>query len=184
MKKLSQLIEFFERFVERWWYSPILGICAGLDHYVIVFPILGMMVSSIFLAPRKWLRFTIWTAIGSWAGAWALGWIARVYGLGFIQAYFPQMLENPMWDRMQDFFSHHGVWLLFLVGLMPIPQQPAVIISAIAGTPLAQMAVVLLIAKLIKFGLLGYVASHAPSKLAKFRGVQEELEELHVKPPL
>lgn len=183
MKKLRAYIEYFEGFVGRWWYGPVLFLCAGMDHYVLALPILGMMVSSIFLAPKKWFSITIWSATGSWVGAWILAWISQNLGLSFIQTYFPAMLEAAIWESAQRFFSQLGTWLLFASGLAPVPQQPATIIVALAGTSLMQMAWVMLAAKLLKFGLIGYLASHAPQRLSRFKEVRGELEELHIKPP-
>lgn len=162
----------------------MLFFCCGVDHYVGVFPILGMMASSIFLAPKKWLSLSLWSAVGSWTGAWILAWLSQNLGLQFIESYFPVMLENSLWGWMQEFFLQYGIWLLFLVGLAPMPQQPAVIIVALAGTSLTQMAWVLLVAKLMKFVFIGYLASHAPQRLNKFKEVRGELEELHIKPPV
>lgn len=183
-ERLTVCIEFLEKFVDRWWYGPILFLLAGLDHYVLVFPILGMMASSIFLCHRKWFSLSLWSALGSWAGAWLLAWLAQNLGISFIENYFPEMLQTTLWAWMQSFFVQYGLWLLLLVGLAPMPQQPAVIIVALAGTSLVQIAVVLLLAKLIKFLLIGYLASHAPQKLARFREVRGELEELHINPPI
>ncbi|MEZ0392608.1 MAG: hypothetical protein ACAH59_10345 [Pseudobdellovibrionaceae bacterium] len=183
MKRLNSWIEYFEGFVDRWWYGPTLSVCAGLDHYVGVFPILGMMVSSIFLAPKKWLRLALWTVLGSWLGAWFLGWLTQSFGLSFVQNHFSNLLEADLWNWMQSFFSLHGVWLLFLAALAPIPQQPAVILVSLAGAPLLQIGWILLLAKILKFSFIGYLASHAPSRLARFREVRGELEELHVQTP-
>lgn len=183
MKRLIGCIQYLEGFVERWWYGPILFLCSGLDHYVGVFPILGMMASSIFLASKKWLSLSVWCALGSWVGACILAWLSQNLGLNFIEATFPAMLESTLWTWTQNFFLQYGVWLLFFVALAPMPQQPAVIIVALAGTPISEMAVVMLIAKLMKFGLIGYLASHAPQRLNKLKDVRGELKDLHIQPP-
>lgn len=184
MKKIIQWFYYFEKFIDRWWYAPILGFLAAIDHYVIVFPIVGMLVSSIFLQHKKWFSLSIWSAVGSWFGAWVLAWIANSFGLSFIESYFPKMLQTPAWDWAHQFFYNHGVWLVFLMGLAPLPQQPPVIIAALAGTPLLEIGAVLLAARLIKFTFIGYIASHAPQKLRRFRSLRKELDELHVDTPV
>ncbi len=178
MKRLKPWIEKIEKYVDRWWYGPLLGFCAFMDHYVIVFPILGMMASSIFLLPKKWLKLTLWSAMGSWIGLWLLAWICQIMGLSFIQTHFPSMLQSEQWSWMQEFFSVHGLWLLFVVGLSPLPQQAAVLIVALAGAPILQIAAVLFVAKTAKFVFVGYLASHAPQKLGRLKQVKNELREL------
>lgn len=183
MKKVIDKVQSLQKYVLKWWYCPLLFLFAAIDHYMVVFPILGMMVSSVFLAPKKWLSIALWSAAGSWLGAWILSWIAKTYGLSFIEFYFPVMVESSAWGFAESFFFRYGVWIVFLGGLAPIPQQPTVIIAALAGAPLLQIGVFLLLARLLKFGLLAYLASHAPQRLSRYRDVKVELEEMHVSPP-
>lgn len=184
MRKIVTKVQSLQKYVSKWWYGPLLFVCAGIDHYVLVFPILGMMVSSVFIAPKKWLSIGMWSACGSWLGAWLLSWIAQSQGLAFVESQFPLMMESSAWQLAEKFFSQFGVWIVFLGGLAPMPQQPTVIIAALAGTPLLEIGAYLLLARLIKFGLLAYLASHAPEKLSRYREVKTELEELHVTPPV
>lgn len=184
MKKLIDFFQSLQRFIHMWWYGPLFFILCSIDHYVVFVPVLGMLVSSIFLAPRKWLRLSLWGGVGSWLGAWSIGWVAHEFGLSIIQNYFAAVMESGIWKWAETFFSHHGVWVVFVSGLSPITQQPAVIIASIAGTPLLEIGGVLLVAKLIKFTVIGYLASHAPQKLSRFKSVREEIEELHVEPPV
>lgn len=183
MRKMLERLQRLERFVCCWWYGPMLFLAAGIDHYVIFIPTIGLMVSSVFLAPRRWLSIGLWTALGSWSGAMVLGALARTLGLEALEEYFPDLLHTPFWTWTHRFFSEHGAWVVFLAGLTPVPQQPPVIVAAIAGTPLLKIGVVLVIAKIAKFGFLSYLASHAPQKLNRFTEVRHELDKLHVEPP-
>lgn len=173
-----------QKYVRKWWYNPTLFFCAAIDHYILVFPILGMMIVSVLFAPRRWIPIFLWSALGSWAGAWLLSWIAQSFGLPFIEIYFPRILASPGWASAESFFALHGLWLVFLAGLAPIPQQPAVIVASLAGAPLLKIGVYLLLARLLKFGLLAYVASHAPERLRRYRDVRKELDEMDVTPSI
>lgn len=183
MKKAVAYFQGLQKFIHLWWYGPLFFLCCGVDHFVVFIPVLGMLVSSVFLAPKKWLRLSLWGALGSALGAWSIGWIAQVFGFGLIQAHFPSVMESSIWHWAEAFFSKHGVWVVFFSGISPITQQPAVIIAAIAGTSLAEIGIVLLVAKIIKFCVIGYLASHAPQYLSRFKSVREEIKELDVEPP-
>lgn len=183
MRNLLERLKRLERFVCCWWYGPMLFLAAGIDHYVIFIPTIGLMVSSVFLTPKRWLSIGLWTATGSWLGAWLLGVIAQYLGFSVIESYFPDLLHTPFWNWTHQFFSEHGAWVVFFAGLTPVPQQPPVIIAAIAGTPLVKIGIVLLVAKIMKFGFLSYLASHAPQKLNRFTEVRHELDKLHIEPP-
>ncbi|HSB94896.1 MAG TPA: hypothetical protein VLC91_00495, partial [Spongiibacteraceae bacterium] len=183
MRKLLDRFQQLDKFVCRWWYGPFLFLAAGIDHYVIFIPTVGLMASSVFLTPKRWLSIALWTACGSWLGAWLLGVAAQHLGLSFIETYFPRLLQTPMWGWAHGFFSDYGAWVVFVAGLAPFPQQPPVVIAAIAGTPLVTIGAVLLIANVMKFGFISYLASHAPQKLNRIGEVREELHKLHVEPP-
>lgn len=161
----------------------MLFFAAGIDHYVIFIPTIGLMVSSVFLAPKRWLSIGLWTATGSALGVLLLGWLAQYLGFSAIMTYYPELLHTPFWNMTHNFFSEHGDWVIFFAGLTPVPQQPPVVIAAIAGTPLIEIGAVLLIATIMKFGFLAYLASHAPQKLNRFSGVRHELDQLHIEPP-
>ena len=79
-----------------------------------------------------------------------------------------------------DPFSHYGLIVLFLVAATPVFQHPAVILAALAGTALAEITAVVLLGRLLKFYLMGYLASHAPRLLAKVWGIQGELRDVGV----
>jgi membrane protein YqaA with SNARE-associated domain len=165
-------------FIHQWWYGPSFLVCCALDQYVVVIPVLGMLVSSVFLAPRRWWGLALWGGIGCWLGVWSLGFLAYDLGLPAIQSYFPDLMATGIWRWAENFFAQHGVWVVFFSGVSPISQQPAVIIAAMAGTSLWQIGAVLLVAKMIKFMGLAYIASHAPQYLKSFKGLQEELKEI------
>lgn len=183
MKTLLERLLRLERFVCRWWYGPLLFFAAGIDHYVIFIPTIGLMVSSVFLAPRRWLSIGLWTATGSWFGVMVLGWLAQHFGLSVIEQHYPDLLKTPFWSLTHRFFADFGAWVVFAAGLTPVPQQPPVVIAAIAGTPLFQIGAMLLVATCLKFGFLSYLASHAPQKLNRFTEVRHELDKLHIEPP-
>lgn len=183
MRTLLDRFQQLETFVCRWWYGPALFLLAGIDHYVIFIPTVGLTVSSVFLTPKRWLSLALWTACGSCLGAWLLGMLAQHLGLSFIESYFPALLQTPSWGWAHGFFSQYGAWVVFVAGLAPFPQQPAVVIAAIAGTQLVKIGAVLLVANVLKFCFLSYLASHAPQKLNRISEVREELDKLHIEPP-
>jgi membrane protein YqaA with SNARE-associated domain len=180
MKKVLRHLQGLQKFIHRWWYGPLFFFFCGIDHYIVFIPVLGMLVSTVLLSPKKWLPLSLWGGIGSGLGGWSVGWVARTFGFSLIQEHFPDLMKSGVWIWAENFFSHHGVWVVFISGVSPITQQPALIISSLAGAPLWEIGVVFLVAKVIKFTLVGYLASHAPQYLGSFRSVQHEMENLNV----
>ncbi len=184
MKKSLQFFQDLQRFVHQWWYCPAFGLLCGVDHYIVFIPVLGMLVSAVFLAPKKWFSLASWGGVGSAIGVWSIGWLSHELGLSFLQEYFPGFMTTGLWTWAEAFFIKHGVWVVFVSGVSPIAQQPAVMIASLAGAPLMEVGVVLLVGILIKFNLLAYLASHAPQALNRFRRVEKEVQELRSKDSL
>ena len=153
---------------------------AGVDHYVLVFPVDPMIIFSVLLHPKKWFSISFWFALGSFLGAFSIAYFTALWGPQFIDSYFPMLVQSAYWKWAQDFFTTHGVWFILLSSAAPMPQQPTMMISALAAVPLWKIAGMLWLGRLFKFCLIGYLASHAPKKLARLWPLKQELEEFEV----
>jgi membrane protein DedA with SNARE-associated domain len=184
MKRAVQFFQDLQQFVHQWWYGPAFCFLCAVDHYIVLIPVLGMLVSTVLLVPKKWFQLAIWGGVGSWLGVWSIGWLSHELGLTFLQEYFPSFMATSLWTWAEGFFARHGVWVVFVSGISPITQQPAVMIASLAGAPLLEIGAVLLVGIQIKFSLLAYLASHAPQALKRFRSVEKEVQELRSKDSL
>lgn len=178
MKRIIQRIQKLHHFLARWWYAPLLGLLSFVDHFIVIFPVDGMLISSILLKKERWFRMTFWTWVGSSLGAILVAVLAAWYGLPFVESFFPDLMNTGFWKWALEFFSHHGLWLLFISGILPLAQQPAAIIVGLAGSPLDRVAMVLFLARGLKFFVLGFISVKAPHVLSKLRSVQAEVREI------
>lgn len=173
-------IRHLQSFVNRSWYAPLLGLLAAADNFLLVLPTDGILISSCMLSPRKWAGFALAIGIGSTLGAIVLAAVVDWQGLEFIQWLFPELLSSEAFLKTQDFFNEYGLWVVFLVAISPFFQQPAVILAALAQTPLLSLLGVVLVGRVLKFLFMAYVGSHFPKFLAKLWGLRGELEEAGV----
>ena len=67
------------------------------------------------------------------------------------------------------FLTRYGLLFVFVIGLSPIMQHPAIVLAALANTPLINLGIVIFAGRLLKFLLLARVASHAPKYISRFR---------------
>ena len=182
-KKMVSAIESLQVYGQKWWYPPLLGLLAGIDHYVFIIPVDGLLASSAILNPRRWLILAISFTIGSTVGVLGFIWVLNFIGIEKLMTLFPLIFESTAWHMTQDFFGTYGSWVVLLSGASPFPQQPAVITTALANVPFWTIAGMLTAGRLIKFILIAYLSSFAPKKLAKLWGIQGELKEMHVPLP-
>ena len=178
--RVLKKVQHLQLYSKKWWYQPLMGILAGLDHYVVVIPVDGLLVSSVLLNPKKWFSLAIFFTVGSSLGALGFLFILDSIGIDRLMALFPMIFESRFWTWAQDFFQSHGSWIVLGSGVSPFPQQPAVIVTGLAQVPFWTIAGMLVTGRFIKFMFIAYVSSHAPKKLSKLWGIQGELEEMHI----
>ena len=181
-KKYLQIqIKKLQRHTGKKWFAPLLGVLAALDNIIVVIPTDGLLISSSMLIPKKWFTFALNVAIGSMVGAMALASIVELQGLPWLLNHYPDLDQTQTWMWSQDFFENYGLLFVFVVGLSPLMQQPAVILAALANTPLYKLALVVFFGRFFKFMLFAYIASHSPKYLKKIWGVKGELDEVDIK---
>lgn len=178
--KIKEYVQILQAYVDRYWYGPLIGFLAALDNLIVVIPNDGILISSSMLVPKRWFTFAFCVAVGSTVGAFTLAVLVETYGLDFILRYYPEINQTQSWAYTVEFFERFGVFLVFLVGVTPFVQQPAVILASLANTPLYQMCIAIFAGRFIKFLIMAYIGSHSPKLLKKLWGLRGELEEVGV----
>ena len=179
-QRIKDFILYLQKFMDKWWYSPSIGLLALLDNFILVVPTDGILISSSMLKPKRWVYLSLCVALGSTAGAILLSYLIGTHGLPWILDLFPGINEGRMWAWTEMFFQRYGLFLVFFVAVTPLVQQPAVILATLAHTPLVQLLVIIFTGRLIKYLLMSYLGSHAPRLLSKVWGVQGELEDVGI----
>ncbi len=179
--KISEYVAVLQRFVDRLWYPPLLGLLAAADNFIVVIPNDGLLISSSMLRPRRWLSLAIWIAIGSTLGAFLLAVLIEAHGMPWVLELIPGLDSSSAWVWTERFFDNYGLIVVFLIAATPLPQQPAVILATISSIPLWQIVVVVFIGRLIKFLVMAYISTHAPRLITRIWGIRGELEEVGIK---
>jgi membrane protein YqaA with SNARE-associated domain len=170
-------VQKLQRFVDRKWYPLLIALLAAADNLILVIPNDGILISSSMLAPRRWLQFAVFVAVGSTLGAIALAALVELHGLPWITEFHPGITESTAWSLTQSFFDQYGLIVVFIVAASPLIQQPAVVLAALANTNLTHLALTIFAGRLLKFLIMAYLASHAPRVLTRLWGVRAEMED-------
>lgn len=183
-KRVEAWVRKLQKYADRWWYAPLIGLIAFLDYFIIIIPTDGLLVSATMLAPKRWWLLALLMAIGSSLGAWTLAAILQVHGLPFLLELSPGVDQSALWrwsDRLMDGW---GGWAVFLIGASPLMQHPVVALAVLAGMPLEALFAYMFGGRLLKFLVLAWISTHAPRLLRKLWGIQDELKETGVKLPI
>lgn len=178
--KIQRYIKILQKYADRIWYPPLIGMLSALDNFLIIIPTDGILISSSMLTPRRWFTLAVSVAIGSTLGAIILAAFVETKGLEWILEIYPGINETKSWLWTEDFFDKYGMLLVFVVAITPVMQQPAVILASLAQTPLFLLAAVIFTGRFIKFLLMAYIGSHAPKLLSRMWGLKGELNDVGV----
>ena len=180
MQQMQTWLQKLERYTDRWWYPPVLGLMAAIDLFTIVIPTDGLLVSSVMISPKRWVFMGLATALGSSIGAWALAAVLEVHGLPFLQQFLPDITQSSAWIWTDHLMQDWGSLTLFIVAISPIMQHPAVAMAAFAQMPLWEIFGFVFAGRALKYLFLAWVASHSPKLLNKLWGIQNEIKEMGV----
>lgn len=179
-KKIEAAIHVSQRFTDRIWYPPLIGLLAFLDAFVIIIPTDGLLISSVLLKPKRWINLALCVSIGSTFGALILFYLVKSHGLPVILNFFPGIDNGEMWIWTETFFQKYGLLLVFFVAATPLFQHPAIILAALAHTNFFLMLFVTLAGRILKYMIMAYISSHSPRLITKMWGVKEELDEVGI----
>lgn len=182
--RLERLIQALISYVLKPWYPPLLAFLAALDHFVIVIPTDGLLITAILAAPKRWFRYFAWLTVGSVIGGTLLAGTIQLYGTPFLEWLSPGIHETYYWKLMDSWVDHYGLWTLFFVSALPIFQHPVIAITALAELPLLQIAAYLFAGRCIKFGLYSWLALRAPRALFRLKSIRKEVQEVSDRDPL
>lgn len=179
--KMKAFVQWMQGFAHKGWYLPLLTLLAAIDNFVVVIPTDGILVSSSMLQPRRWIWFALSIAIGSTIGASLLAHLVEIKGLPWVLEIYPGIESVNTWQWTVDFFDRYGLFVVFGMAITPFFQQPAVILAAVANTPLIELAAVTFLGRALKFLLISYLGSHVPRLLGKMWGLKGELKDVGIK---
>ena len=179
-ERIKSYVRFLQRFVDRIWYPPFIGFLSALDTFIIIIPNDGILISSSMLTPKRWFNLALCVSIGSTVGAMLLAALVEYQGLPWILNMYPGVNETTVWKWTDEFFSQYGLLVVFIVAITPIMQQPAVILAALAFTPIAELGAIVFAGRFVKFIGMAYAGSHAPRLLNRMWGIKDELSDVGV----
>jgi membrane protein YqaA with SNARE-associated domain len=150
------------------WFPFHAALIVIVDYFFPVLPSTALVVSASVLAPKRWLPIAIGCSIGSALGALIIAFIFQQYGWLVIEWLFGDLRTAPQWETIQYAIQTFGLIALFLFSFLPMPLRVPTLVTTLAGVLPITIMIIVLIGRLVGYGLLAKLASVSPKQLLKF----------------
>lgn len=173
---MSGIFAFLRRHSKRPWYLPIVCVFAFIDLFILVIPTEGMIVTTSVMRPRRWLVTALAVTTASTLGALLMAHLTRNYGEPFvIWVAGNDLLLSPIWAKTEKWISLYGFWGIWFIALGPLPQQPAILISALAHMNPVAIAMAVFLGRLPKYVGFSFLATKGEKWIREEFAVHEGL---------
>ena len=147
----------------------MVALMAGLDFFVIIFPIDVFLITRMLLRPKNWLVSSLIIALGSALGAVSLGafiqWDAASV-THFISRFVD--LSSPEAVHASELIHAHGGLGLFIISLSFVPPQIAVFMAGIEKVSLPSIFLCVLLGRGLKYSFYSMLCVFFPKFIHKF----------------
>lgn len=151
-------------------YIVCLLICFG-GTLTAAYPVTAVVLTAVVMAPRRWLWIGLACATGSGISGGLIMLIAHLLGYNEVHALLPETTSGQIWTDASTWISQYGLWTIFAVGVSPLPQMPLLIFYGVVDDRILEAATALWLGKVIKYGIVAWIAQHFPEKLTFFKRI-------------
>lgn len=160
------------------WFLPSIFFLSFIDFFVIVIPMDALVVGSVLLRKKDWLRVFFIATFGSALGAIASAYCIDLWGEPLVREHLSSWYTGENWNKTALIVSKHGAWGLILVAMTPLPQQVAVALCRLAHVSLLAIFASVFVGRGLKYGFYSYCAAFAPVFLMRFKSIKEKTAEI------
>ena len=143
-------------------YLLMTGITALLITVSMTVPFAPILVGAVLLRHERWKEIVLISSLGSAIGGLILYWVFYYLGWSQIVSAYPDLTQSKLWSDVTRWVSAFGIWTLLGIAALPLPQTPALILTAMLPLPASQVFLALFVGKLLKYGVCGWLAANFP----------------------
>lgn len=161
----NKLLGAVLRFAHRPAYPLVVGMAAFGATLSMTLPFATVLVASVLAAPLRWRAVSFWSSVGTALAGLVLYLV--FHHLGWVQfaERHPEIATSRAWVQASAWLSEWGLYALFAIAALPLPQTPAVAFAALARLSPGGLFAALLLGKLFKYGVYAWMASRSPALL-------------------
>lgn len=146
----------------------VLAVVAFVLTLAMSVPFASVLVLAVFLQPRRWRTIAVYSALGASIGGLSLYLVFHHLGWNQLLSWYPDLAASNSWRDATRWVSAYGAWALLLIAVSPLPQTPALAFAAIARLPIAEVFLALLVGKVLKYSVYGWLVARFPERYARY----------------
>jgi membrane protein YqaA with SNARE-associated domain len=149
-------------------YPFAVGGIALLFTISMTIPFASILIAAVLVRRERWISIVLLASLGSSTGGVVLYLVFYHLAWNQITEFFPSLAGSQAWSDATRWVSTYGTWALLAFAASPLPQMPALIFTAITRLPLLEVYLALLVGKLMKYAVYGWIAARFPSLAMRF----------------
>jgi membrane protein YqaA with SNARE-associated domain len=149
-------------------YPLAIGFIALILTVSMTIPFASILIGAVLLRRDRWKEIVVVSSLGSATGGLILYLSFHYLGWSQIATAYPDLIQSKAWSDATRWVSAYGTWALLGIAALPIPQTPALIFTAMSRLPISEVFFALLLGKLLKYGVYGWLASEFPFLFQRF----------------
>merc|ERR1719387_125402 len=143
------------------WFPPVVGLLqAGASSFLaplLTGPLVALYLTGV-LARRglpRLLYAAVCNAIGAATGSAILLGVVDAFGVDAVKEAMPSIFASSTWEKASVSIADHGIAGAFFLCCLPVPLQPVVLVTALAGVNRASLLLVVFSGRCIKYLAMG-----------------------------
>lgn len=134
-------------------YPVAVAILAMVSAGTGLYPFGPVIVAATVFAVERWRSVYLSSCLGAAFGAALCALVIQTVGIGIVDTAFPEIRQNAYWERSAYWIGQHGALALTVIAALPVPQMPALIVSALGQLHPVAIAIALFFGKVLKYGV-------------------------------
>ena len=118
-----------------------------------LYPYGPVIIAATVFAPDRWRSSYLAACAGTAARRMACALVLQTVGFNLVDEWFPGIREHEFWEQSAYWIGRHGAAALAAIGALPVPQMPALIVSALGNLHPVAIGLALFSGKLVKYGV-------------------------------
>ena len=140
---------------------PVMALYGFIGTIVEIVPVTWVLSAFVALNPKRWKRFLAAGVLGASVGAVLLTWIFHRWGLAWIVAHYPSLVNSSGWQSAEVWIAQYGIFVLVVIAASPLALTPALAACGLMKMPLASAGLAVLFGKLAKYSIVASIARKA-----------------------